>query len=531
MKQYILVIYLFGFYTINLFAQASYPYEPLTFKNYTPIWSHYSKINNFPDTIQNYFQQQIKMASDGKSVYLLHNVADRLFFQGFLLEKVNMIDGNPIWQDYAFSKQKGSRKYAGSMAFKNNNIDLAIFKENPILGSSSSLIWTKGVLQGYRYNDLKGNKVDSVVTGSVDKENKVLGLPTVGGFIKATSSYLFPNAEGTYDYIIQDGTTKSIILTKKKLDKLGHKVDSIQVALPINYNPESARLVKKDDGSFFLFVSTQNPNVAIEKEVKMSFFDKNMNLISGIDISNKFTEKVSGMTYYDDDYFIVSGGYTFTENSVLKSNLTYSLFKYDGSLVENIKDINNHEDIKGFGIAKLSNQAGMLFIKALSQNNQISIHFMKSDGKNALQTLKVIQVSNDNFDIVNLRSVTPTKEGNFLVSFSYANKENLKRTYAEKWTNFTLFSGKDLGLITPVHEIEQKQSFVIFPNPAEAQIEIRSAENFDEVKIYDMTGKIQTSIFTQNSTIEIAVLPSGLYFIELYKENKKISETKKFIKL
>ncbi len=238
--------------------------------------------------------------------------------------------------------------------------------------------------------------------------------------------------------------------------------------------------------------------------------------------------------YSDDKYFIIWTTKTPTENNILKYYSNYYLFKHDGTLVETATDVINADDLKGSAVTKMPNQEKILLSKVfVNSDNKIALQFSKSDGNGAFQSLKTMIVENENLDIAVVRNIIPTSEGNLLMGFSYLHKGNLKLKggSAEKWANFTLFSGKELGLTTTIKEQDEIQKLSIFPNPASEKIEIISENGFDEIKIFDIMGKMQINHLSINKTIDISNLNSGIYFIEVYKTNKKIATTSKFIKM
>lgn len=75
--------------------------------------------------------------------------------------------------------------------------------------------------------------------------------------------------------------------------------------------------------------------------------------------------------------------------------------------------------------------------------------------------------------------------------------------------------------------LEDKDSLVIFPNPASSVINIQSKSNFDTVEIYNLQGKI--IITSKEKSITISTLKEGVYFIKTYKEGVMISSNK-FVK-
>jgi len=68
------------------------------------------------------------------------------------------------------------------------------------------------------------------------------------------------------------------------------------------------------------------------------------------------------------------------------------------------------------------------------------------------------------------------------------------------------------------------ESILIFPNPCQNQIMIRSASKIENIKILDISGKIILSELEENSIIDVSVLPKGAYWINLTQSNKSLTK-------
>ena len=69
-------------------------------------------------------------------------------------------------------------------------------------------------------------------------------------------------------------------------------------------------------------------------------------------------------------------------------------------------------------------------------------------------------------------------------------------------------------------------SLRVFPNPATELVKISGIKNIDNVRVFDMTGKIVKEVKSQE--INIKDLPNGEYIINVYLDKNVIS--KKLIK-
>ncbi len=73
----------------------------------------------------------------------------------------------------------------------------------------------------------------------------------------------------------------------------------------------------------------------------------------------------------------------------------------------------------------------------------------------------------------------------------------------------------------------KKSDLQLFPNPGKDVINIDSSEKYDELKIYDVSGKIALSIQNPGDEINVSKLSNGIYFVEL--SNDKGKQRKKLI--
>ena len=79
---------------------------------------------------------------------------------------------------------------------------------------------------------------------------------------------------------------------------------------------------------------------------------------------------------------------------------------------------------------------------------------------------------------------------------------------------------------TGVHQVKQELSFHVYPNPANNELHIINEKPMNKIEIYNVIGQLQLT--TTQSLIDIANLPSGVYIIKAYIEDR--IETTKIIK-
>jgi len=76
------------------------------------------------------------------------------------------------------------------------------------------------------------------------------------------------------------------------------------------------------------------------------------------------------------------------------------------------------------------------------------------------------------------------------------------------------------------------ENLLVFPNPADKEIQIQGTQAQHKLIIIDINGKIKhQSLASDNITsVNISAFPAGVYFIQLQNENGSLSSTGKFVK-
>lgn len=79
---------------------------------------------------------------------------------------------------------------------------------------------------------------------------------------------------------------------------------------------------------------------------------------------------------------------------------------------------------------------------------------------------------------------------------------------------------------TGVEELNAENNISLYPNPAIDQVLISVKNAFDRIEIYDMNGKLITSVSTpaHQATIDLSQENSGIYFARIVSANKVVTE-------
>lgn len=83
-----------------------------------------------------------------------------------------------------------------------------------------------------------------------------------------------------------------------------------------------------------------------------------------------------------------------------------------------------------------------------------------------------------------------------------------------------------LDLITANSEIENKENFLIYPNPVSEKLNITTTQNIDfNLKIIDSSGRIiRQENRTKNTEIDVSAFNKGMYLVLLKSQNQSVSK-------
>ena len=86
--------------------------------------------------------------------------------------------------------------------------------------------------------------------------------------------------------------------------------------------------------------------------------------------------------------------------------------------------------------------------------------------------------------------------------------------------------GSDVGI-----QQRKANDIIIYPNPADSQLNIQSLKDIDQIIIYDLNGRevLHENLNNKSKTIDIQSLSAGSYLIQIFN-NKQLIYTDKFIK-
>lgn len=84
-----------------------------------------------------------------------------------------------------------------------------------------------------------------------------------------------------------------------------------------------------------------------------------------------------------------------------------------------------------------------------------------------------------------------------------------------------------LNNLTTVTDIENNNTFTIYPNPANNYVNTSALPLNSAINIYDLSGRLlKSTLSTQNNNLSIVDLETGIYLIELITPNGQIARSK-----
>jgi hypothetical protein len=156
----------------------------------------------------------------------------------------------------------------------------------------------------------------------------------------------------------------------------------------------------------------------------------------------------------------------------------------------------------------------------VTQNTLLSIFFCYN---NLLTSLDVRNGNNANFVMF---------QAYLNVGLNCIYVDNKNATYLSSWnkdaSTFWANDSLDCQMIISVDEYSLENSLSVYPNPTSNQLSIDTELEINEITIIDITGKLIKTTKQNTSTINVADLSNGIYFIKIITDKGTL--TKKFVK-
>lgn len=205
--------------------------------------------------------------------------------------------------------------------------------------------------------------------------------------------------------------------------------------------------------------------------------------------------------------------YLFSKNWGNHKSYLYSLPKTPGNYAANLRD---SLDVNGLvtGAVYDPQENKVLLIGYAPYLSSSFVHLLNNYQENNFFSGSETQI-NISLILHQVEGIEWLRETEFILSFETFNTVNAGLRRA------------DLSNLTDIlNEVNQKSQPTIFPNPANKKICIENCVLYDEIRIYDLTGKLVFEREIESSEVEINVqcFKAGTYSIEFLSPYRKYSD-------
>lgn len=516
--------YSFLFLFLSRFLIAQQPANPLSFLNFKPKWSHYSYASTLPDSTQDHWQAFRKPLIVNNDLYLVMNNIDN-FFQGHLLEKLDINTGEGLASHQQFNKEKNERHYVYSIKPHGDYIDMLFFKENsrnitPFIYSA----WVQSNYNSYRFCANSLSVCDSTINNPLDTNNKIIKNGIFNSHLYYSENKVL-NVECS-----KDATQKKAFYTVRILNKNGKMIDSTEVELFLKYsNIGDIQLYEYDEGKYISFVIATDLNDANHLEVKLIYFNADFEVEKVLDISEKIKNAtLLYLGYEDNENFVVTSRNDSIIDNVKYRNYSYYIFNHNGEKLDEIsfKNANLGKFEYMFGTLLKPSKKILTMVRKFTKDKNVKIEFMLSNNKGSADVIKTIYPNRHirNYDIYSMPN------NHILAYIRDADSTDIRYKKIPWRTHWVMFSPESLNIPLAIEDLNLPK-FSFYPNPATEYINIQTDVIYDAVCLYSIEGKLVKKIENQHNRIDISSFPVGLYFLELRQKGRIVAKIEKFIKV
>lgn len=124
------------------------------------------------------------------------------------------------------------------------------------------------------------------------------------------------------------------------------------------------------------------------------------------------------------------------------------------------------------------------------------------------------------------RTLYTYNSANYEVTEIWANWDSSTNAWKNQNETDTYYNCHSVGIS---EESLSYTTLVIYPNPAESELSIKSDKEFSNIFIVNVNGQLVLKS-AANETLNVSLLAKGIYFIQLLDKNKNVLSTQKFVK-
>ena len=494
-------------------------FTPIQFKSYQPKWSHYSMVDGLSKFIQGNLLASIPILHND-NYYFLHNISDTSINQGYLIERVNAIDGNLDWNYYKFHTKFNTRELATGHKIVDNNYSVIIQKEigsNPLLQG----FWLSSYLSKKTFDISDGKELITITTDTNDVNNRRVLVP---GIIFGVNNNIFQSGD---NYILLQQTASTY--NSKLINKEGHVIDSFQKVVNTTFlNGGISTIIINEDSIYSISHTFDTSSGTKIAEINFYLFDYKLNFKSKLNLTQYLPKNQSNylLKKYNSKYFQVI---SYPSEADISQSITVSTFNYNGNLLESF--VLDRVSWSSFTTElDLYSHKSIVFLTKEEGGNS-ALYFYKSDGQGVVKLVKKLITENKD-DFLFAYNIYLSPKLDLLTNIVHISRKLQNNMIVPKWTYWALIDGADLELKTSINQISDSKLNYIYPNPFNEYLIVKSSfDHQSRIEICDVQGRliVKEDLKQEYHTIRLDEdLPQGIYIYKLISDNKSLSVGKLF---
>ena len=515
MKKYLLPLFLLSL--INVFSQNS----NLSFENQSTTWSHLfidsTNINVALKKDGKGHLSYVRYFIDGNYIYnLMANIED--FGSGFFVEKIDLTTGKKMWQ-FTYDLKNTEFHHSPNFIYLNKEGLLEILSYRRSVPLNDLVGWFDGTIAVHKIDPSNGHLI-SYTYG--DPKN-----PGVASFKNFYTLTKIRPVENSYQYYFIGKlhynipgygcnayeTDNSSILLDTSFIRFDTKLDKSQYSSFYSDTITTLQYYKADstdDSQIFISTFSQKWEKYDEQEILLPIpkveslaLSKIQNHEIEIEARNTFP---GGATTFDLYYF--NENYEKIDEINFDENFNYNY----ASLV--LRENKGRLAVRS-QVSLVDSKARCLVQMIHSKGGQDRIlkEFLVS-GINYMSPQIIIELPNGEIVLIGVYGKIIDNVGN--VAY-------VKESFIVK------FDPMSIGL-TQSNDLASSEKAMLYPNPTTSFLDIVTDFRYDQIKIWNSTGK-EVNKAGKQSKIDVSFLQAGLYFLDLINNNSKESKTLKFVKI
>ncbi len=488
-------------------------YDPIEFKTINDNWSHYILPQGFLyENIGCPIIENPIFFDNG--FYVTHSIWNVGVNQGFISERIDLINGNLKWSNTYYFDSINTREYPSDPKVVNDSYSLLLNKESrtvDIFGDGALFLWFTSVYGERDFNILDGTVQRDYLTDSTLAENDMVLLP-----ISLDGSTVINERDGSNILRISDSGFR---LTTQITDNSGPQIDTINLSRQIPYEfvkqTSTFEEIGKDKYVGIAYFKNRDTLAQNDKLVILSKFNSYLSSYEEIDITNlaEGFENIRVLDFQSNGVVLVM----FESLFDFKQPLTFKSINLMGIVEETITLEGSLSD---FNAVKIPTEDGMLIYENHIETDTNYFIFHKSDGFGNIELTKEesINLPNDFCDISNIYF---TPKNDVILQMGQYKKTDLGKLDRPVYSSYHHIDGETFDLSTKNKNIGIKP-FKLYPNPTTGEVNIEAEIQIYSVDLVDISGRVFTLPIRTNNTMDVSCFPTGLYKLILKNDDNSI---------